>query len=91
MTTRANTRQEKYAAVLALLNEPGGRQRANGEIARMCKTNTMFVQMVRDENRTPEEQTAYECEREAKLKALDGVFPGIYAFYYPKQKGGGRE
>lgn len=91
MTTRANVRQEKYAAVLAVLNEPGGRQRANADIAKACKTNAMFVQLVRDENRTPEEQVAYERDREARLKALDSVFPGIYAFYYPAQIGGGRE
>lgn len=85
--TRTKARKEKYAAVLALLNEPGGRAMANTRIAKLCKTNAQFVQTVRDANRTPEEQEAYERKREANLKALDSVFPGIYEFYYPKQIG----
>lgn len=88
---RVKARKEKYASVLALLNEPNGRQRTNADLARACKTNAQLVQAVRDENRTPEEQAAYERKREANLKALDSVFPGIYAFYYPQQIGGGRE
>lgn len=87
-TARDKTRSEKYTAILALLNEPGGRQRTNAEIAKTCKTNAQFVQTVRDENRTPEEQAAHEKKREANLKALDSVFPGIYAFYYPRRTGG---
>lgn len=77
MATKARVAQHK--AILAALDAPGGRARTDADIAMQVGCGAMSVAYVRGHNPTAEEM-------EQKIRALDGVFPGIYQWWLETQE-----
>lgn len=80
-TTDKQAREAKRQAILDALNAPSGRERSNKDIAQQCEASIQLVIRVRKANLTPEEKAEQERKTEAHMKALDDIFPGIYAFH----------
>lgn len=86
---KRHEREVQRLAILAALQEPGGRERTNEDIAVQCGSSVQLVRNVRKANPTPEEKAQQERETDENIRKLDesGIFPGIYKWHMARKGG----